>query len=1385
MKPGIRPTARLSLPLATAIAALLSAHSARGADRWWDGGTSTWTTTSAWSTVSNANTPNPGSAPGGSDNLFFNITTNNTANNVISHSNGNRAALSITISSSGTTNFRAGGSDTAASTLTIGSGGITVNSGAGAVTIGQTPTSYGTITVALGADQTWTNNSSSLLTVPGPVTGASRQLTKAGTGTVRLNGANTYSGATIINNGILQIGNYSGLSNTSGITVSGGGTSNLQLIQVGNGATSNSINKTLSLHGTLSTAGGSGSNTLAQTWGGDITLAGNSTIWNNGNSTFIISGQIDTTISGHDLTFQSDRDGSRIDGKITGAGGLTKTGSRDLLLTNATNDYTGNTTVSAGFLRTPRAAVLSGYDVAGKVIFNGGTISATMGDGSGTGWSTAQVDTLLTNATKTSGAFGIDTANGNLTQWTAFTTTNLGSALGLSKLGANTLTLDQANTYTGTTSILGGTLRLADTGAVGGSNLLAIFGNTVQIATDTAFSGPDISIAGGTISSDRATAGAGLTHVLGNASVSNTTHTFTRGSNVTSGDAAIQLGNITNGSGADGTATFNPTTANLIIAGAYTGVSNAGLNTLALGGSSAANSMTGDITLGTRDNINVTKTGSSLWTLSGNHGALAGTTTISGGALITTTLAALPNNAALTFNGGVLGAQIGGAGWTTGEVDTLLAGATKTSGALGIDTTNGSLTQWAAFTTTNLGSTLGLAKLGANTLTLNSAGNNYAGATIIDQGTLKLDADQTLTGGLTFGFGNNTTSNTGTLDLSTNSATFGGALVVQTNSGSANAISIGSGQTLQINGAVTVGYNSAVNSLTKLTASGAGTLSIGNSGTPTDANVQIGAGTTSGISNTATLDMSGLATFFANTGSGNSFRVGNLTNGSGGSAGGSSVILAVDSTILSGSLVLGSPDSATQSLKLGDGTNTLQVNSLNVGDPNTGRGRSNTSLTFNGAGGTLTLRGFAGGTSRANLMVGDIGQNTGVASSHLFDITGHSADLLVDDLIVGRRLQPTGTFGSVVTANFNFDTGTLDANNLWVGLRTGSSVTSAGSTATVSLAGGTATINNTTTALKLGENTNTVGNGTGLGTLNISGTASVNVAANGGNSIVLGNATVAGGTATGVLNITGGTLTVAGDIVRGATTGTSVATLAVNGATATLDMGGNDITNLTDITYTDGSLKNLGVVNTGITLAGTGSRVLDQGTGVNGEIQGNITGTDIGLTKQGGGKLTLSGTSSYTGATDVNAGTLIVSGNISTSITTTVKDNGILGGGGSVAALIFEGGSFFDIFEAVANTDSLASTTTTFSTSGFGIGSLVYQGAAVNWGSIDNGTYTLITGTLDSTNLDHFGLTNAYDIGGGRSAYFENGSLQLVIIPEPRAALLGGLGLLALLRRRR
>jgi hypothetical protein len=85
---------------------------------------------------------------------------------------------------------------------------------------------------------------------------------------------------------------------------------------------------------------------------------------------------------------------------------------------------------------------------------------------------------------------------------------------------------------------------------------------------------------------------------------------------------------------------------------------------------------------------------------------------------------------------------------------------------------------------------------------------------------------------------------------------------------------------------------------------------------------------------------------------------------------------------------------------------------------------------------------------------------------------------------------------------------------------------------------------------------------------------------------------------------------------------------------------------------------------------------------------------------------------------------------------------------------------------------------------GFGIDDL----AGITWGSVAADTYTLIDGTLGAgvfDSLSNNSLATAYDIGGGRSAYFQEGSLQLVVIPEPGTALLGGLGLLALLRRRR
>ena len=206
MKPRrLFSSARLSFPLVSALVGLFSSPSASAVDFYWDGGTGNWTTISAWSTTA-AGTSDPTAAPTSSttDDLFFNRTANNSTANTISFAGGSRAAKSLTFDTSSATLFRAGASgNTTARTLTIGTGGITLGSSSGNVTIGDNPATYGAINIALGASQIWTNNSASVLTANGVVSGVGFNLTKSGTGLIRLNSANTYTGTTIIGEGTL------------------------------------------------------------------------------------------------------------------------------------------------------------------------------------------------------------------------------------------------------------------------------------------------------------------------------------------------------------------------------------------------------------------------------------------------------------------------------------------------------------------------------------------------------------------------------------------------------------------------------------------------------------------------------------------------------------------------------------------------------------------------------------------------------------------------------------------------------------------------------------------------------------------------------------------------------------------------------------------------------------------------------------------------------------------------------------------------------------------------------------------------------------------------------------------------------------------------------
>jgi fibronectin-binding autotransporter adhesin len=162
---------------------------------YWDGTTnSLWTSTAAWSTSGSAATPNPVAPPGATDDVWFNVSGSNAANNV--YLNGNQAANSFTFRSTGATTLLSGTTTTSGvQALLIGGGGITVNSGAGAVAIGNLANP---IAFALTTSQTWVNSSTNSLFAYGSYVGSAASGTQSFT--IGGSGNTTISGS--IGNGV-------------------------------------------------------------------------------------------------------------------------------------------------------------------------------------------------------------------------------------------------------------------------------------------------------------------------------------------------------------------------------------------------------------------------------------------------------------------------------------------------------------------------------------------------------------------------------------------------------------------------------------------------------------------------------------------------------------------------------------------------------------------------------------------------------------------------------------------------------------------------------------------------------------------------------------------------------------------------------------------------------------------------------------------------------------------------------------------------------------------------------------------------------------------------------------------------------------------------------
>ncbi|MBI5345710.1 MAG: autotransporter-associated beta strand repeat-containing protein, partial [Chlamydiae bacterium] len=268
-------------------------------------------------------------------------------------------------------------------------------------------------------------------------------ITKTGTGTLILSGANTYSGTTTLTAGTLKGGaaNVFGGSVSASALVMNGGTLDMGGFDQGFGSLTGSNNITSSSAGSITA-----------TFGFDNTSpAAYSGIIQNGSGTV----------------------------------GITKTGTGTLILSGA-NTYTGTTTVTAGILKGGAANVFGGSVSASALVMGGGTLD--MG-----GFNQA-FGSLTGSGTITSGSAGSITATFGFdnTSPAAYSgiIQNGSGAVAITKTGTGTLILSGANTYTGTTTITAGTLKGGAANAFGGSvsaSALVISGTLDMGGFDQAF----------------------------------------------------------------------------------------------------------------------------------------------------------------------------------------------------------------------------------------------------------------------------------------------------------------------------------------------------------------------------------------------------------------------------------------------------------------------------------------------------------------------------------------------------------------------------------------------------------------------------------------------------------------------------------------------------------------------------------------------------------------------------------------------------------------------------------------------------------------------------------------------------------------------------------
>ncbi len=651
----------------------------------------------------------------------------------------------------------------------------------------------------------------------------------------------------------------------------------------------------------------------------------------------------------------------------------------------------------------------------------------------------------------------------------------------------------------------------------------------------------------------------------------------------------------------------------------------------------------------------------------------------------------------LTGDRGLNGLSFASSGWTLGG-----SSFTLTLDTTGITTTNAS---------------------GTNTITTNILLNGSQTWSIASGGTLAMNG---IISGNSTSF-TLTKSGGGTLTLGGNSTHIGptsitaGTLIVTANNalgGTNSGTTVSSGATLGFQGSINYSTTEAV------TINGTGVSSAGAISNQSGTNAFAGAVTLASASTIGSsagiLTLSGAITNagFLLTLNG----AGDLTlSGAMGGTGGATYTG-------SGTLTLSGTNTFSGVLTVQSGT--LSIGTINNASANGVLGNSANAVVMGGSGTTGTMS-YTGATASSTKTFTMAAGGTGV-----FGVTNSGTTLTLSGVIGGTGNLTKSGPGTLAFSGANTFSGVLSVNNgnLSIG--------------TINNASVNGVLGNSTNAVVLGSNGYT-------GTLQYTGATA---------SSTKKFTMASGGTGAFQIDTAGTTLTLSGIIDgTGALSKTGAGTLALSGintysggttiSAGTLQLSGSGTLGSTSGSLTvNGGTLDLNSTSQGVgNLTGSGGTILNNATGTNvtatigngnatggnyaGVIANHTSGTGtVALTKTGTGTLTLSGANTFTGATTVNNGTLILatsSGSALGSTTSVTVNSGgtlLLGAINQInnsATMILNGGTFAkgDQYEGTASAAGIGALTLTLGGShiDFGTGTV----GVLTFASFTPGSYTL------------------------------------------------------------